>query len=228
MTLPPPTELHVAAAANLSTLFSQIEAAYGKKSKARLIPSFGSTAQLTKQIQSGAPFDIFLAADLEHPTQLTSEGLAKQPRPYAKGRLVLWAPHHPQIRSLQDLAAPSVRTIAIANPDLAPYGKASIEALERAGLWPKVKPRVVYAQNISAAMTYADSGNAEVALTAFSLVASKAPDAPLVPEDSYAPITQAFCVLNRSSQTKAAEAFATFLLGPEGRALFTQNGYSAP
>ncbi len=218
--------MHVAAAANLSTIFPVLAAAELKSTGISLVPSFGSTAQLTKQIEAGAPFDIFLAADSQHPTQLASESLADPPREYARGRVVIWAPKRPGIKTLEDLARPDVKIIAIANPDLAPYGRASVEALTASQLWIKVKTKVVYAQNIAAALSYADTGNADVSLTAFSLVAATHPNAPLVPENQHTPIVQSLCILNRTSDLASARRVVSYLLSTEARAVFRKNGYS--
>jgi molybdate transport system substrate-binding protein len=225
---PPPTELHVAAAANLATIFDELAAGVRKKTGARLIPSFGSTAQLTKQIEAGAPFDLFLAADSEHPISLASSGLASTPHEYARGRLVIWAPRRNDIQTLADLLKPDVKVIAVANPDIAPYGHAAVEALTNAQLWDRVKGKVVYGQNISASLNFVDTGNADVGLTAFSLVAAHHPKAPLVPADLHHPIVQSLCILNRTNQMAEAKACVDFLLGPEGRKIFEKNGYSVP
>jgi molybdate transport system substrate-binding protein len=100
--------------------------------------------------------------------------------------------------------------------------------LTNSNLLVAVRPKIVFGQNISAALSYANSGNADVALTAFSLVAAKHGDAPLVPESLYSPIVQSLCVLSRTSQRKAAEETAQFFLGPEAGAIFVKNGYSVP
>jgi molybdate transport system substrate-binding protein len=225
---PPPSEIHIAAAANLAAMFDQLAAAAQKSTRARLIPSFGSTAQLTKQIEAGAPFDLFLAADTEHPIQLASSGLADTPREYARGRLVLWAPKRNDIHVLTDLVRPDVKVIALANPDLAPYGHAAVEALTNAKLWDQVKAKVVYGQNISAALTFADTGNADVAITAYSLVAAHHPNTPLIPADLHRPIVQSLCILKRTNQLPEVQKVVDFLLGPQGRAVFEKNGYPVP
>ena len=227
-TPPPPVELHVAAAANLSTIFGQLADAELKSTGVHLIPSFGSTAQLTQQIEAGAPWDLFLAADSEHPAALAGASLADTPREYARGRVVIWAPKRMDIHALKDLARADVKVVAIANPDLAPYGHASVEALTASHLWDQVKPKAVFAQNISAALSFADTGNADVALTAFSLVAAKSPHAPLIPADLHKPIVQSLCILNRTSQPDAARKAVAFILGPAARELFKKNGYSVP
>ncbi len=224
----PKPELHVAAAANLATVFAELAAAEQKSTGVRLIPSLGSTAQLTKQIEAGAPLDLFLAADSEHPAALAGAGLADAPQEYARGRVVIWAPKRPDIRKLEDLERDDVKVVGIANPDLAPYGRASVDALKASHLWERVQPKVVYGQNISAVKSFADTGNADVALTAFSLVAAKNPNAPLVPADLHQPISQSLCLLKRTSQAAAVRKAIDFILGPEGRRIFGKNGYTAP
>jgi len=224
----PPTEIRVAAAANLANIFDQLDSEAEKEIGVKLIPSFASTAQLTTQIESGAPFDLFLAADTDHPGRLAASGLADTPRRYALGRLVIWAPHRPDLQSLADLQKPDVKTVAVANPDLAPYGLAAVEALRTLGLFERLKPKLVFAQNISAAFTYAETGNADVAITAFSLIASKHPHAPLVPANLHRPIAQALCVLRRTSQPQAAKKCADFFAGPDAAAIFVRNGYQTP
>ncbi len=224
----PPTELHVAAAANLSGIFDELATAEWNKNHIRLIPSFGSTAQLTQQIEAGAPFDLFLAADSEHPVALASAGLADQPQEYARGRIVIWAPKRPDIRSLDDFRRADVRVIAIANPALAPYGRASTESLRSRGLWDSVESKVVYGQNIAAALAFANTGNADVALTAYALVAAKHPEAPLVPAELHQPIIQSLCFLRRTSSPASTRTVIAFLLGPEARALLQKSGYEVP
>ena len=155
---PPPVELHIAAAANLQTIFGTLAAAELKATGIHLVPSFGSTAQLTKQIEAGAPYDIFLAADTEHPTALAAAALTGGVQEYALGRIVIWAPKHPEIRTLNDLTQPGIKVVAVANPDLAPYGHAAIESLDALHLLSAVKPKIVYGENISATLNYAETG----------------------------------------------------------------------
>src|SRR2546423_12924177 len=117
-------ELHVAAAANLIAVLDELGRTYEAHGGMHLAPSFGSTAQLTQQIENGAPFDIFLAADAEHIDELIGKGFAaRESRAiYARGSLVLWTPQRPDIETLKDLVRPQVTKIALAKPELAPYG----------------------------------------------------------------------------------------------------------
>jgi molybdate transport system substrate-binding protein len=171
---PSAAKLTVAAAANLSNVLNEVATAFTKKTGVEVTFSFGSTVQLAQQIENGAPFDVFAAADTEHVDQLINTGkLASDSRAiYARGQLALWIPRGQEtgVRELQDLVGPEVRFIAIAQPELAPYGQAAVEALRAAGLWDKLQSKFVYANSISAAKQLAESGNADAAFTAYSLV----------------------------------------------------------
>src|SRR6185312_1066999 len=128
----PQPELHVAAAANLSNVLPELSAAFEKKTGIHIVPSMGATAQLTQQIENGAPFDVFLSADVKHVDQLAAKQLITPGTRaiYARGELVVWAPRAPAVRNLTDLAKPDVHSIAIAKPELAPYGAAAIATLK--------------------------------------------------------------------------------------------------
>src|SRR5579863_469732 len=145
-------QLTIAAAANLSDVARELGAQFESAAGIHPIFSFGSTAQLTQQVENGAPFDVILAADVAHVEELERKGkLASGSRAaYADGVLALWLPKAgTAVNSIKDLASPAVRVIAVAKPELAPYGAASIEALRKAGLLDKVTARIVYADNIS-------------------------------------------------------------------------------
>ncbi len=219
----PDNDLRVACAANLSTVFPKLIARYGAGDHAakHVVGSFGATAQLTQQIVNGAPFDVFLGADAAHATQLVNAKQAATIFTYAQGRLALYSK---QAHTLADLRSPEFRTIAIANPALAPFGQASIEALHRAGLWEALQPRIVYAPNIADVKTYVDTGNADAGLTALSL----APGAAEVDQHLYTPLLQAGCVLTRTRMPAEAEQFAHFLTSPAAQAIFRAEGYATP
>src|SRR6266699_2021640 len=125
------SELHVAAAANLTRVLEDLGSAFERETGIRIVPSYGATAQLTQQIENGAPYDVFLAADVEHVDRLIKDGfvLADSWAIYARGRLIVWAPKRPDLHTLADLTKPGIRTIVIAKPELAPYGAAAIDAL---------------------------------------------------------------------------------------------------
>jgi molybdate transport system substrate-binding protein len=223
-------ELHVAAAANLSNVLAEVSSAFEKKTGTHVVPSFGATAQLTQQIENGAPFDVFLSADTEHVDQLVKSGslLADSRAIYARGRLVVWCPQHPEIKSVNDLASGGVRHIAVATPALAPYGAAAVEVLRKSGLWDKVEPKVVYAPSIAVAKQYADTGNADAAFTAFALTIGQNGSQFTVDEKLHSPIDQAAGIAKSTKEVQAARAFMQFLAGPDGRAIFRRFGYIEP
>jgi molybdate transport system substrate-binding protein len=225
---PEKREIHVAAAANLQTALAAVARDFASKTAIHVVPTIGATAQLTQQIDNGAPVDVFLAADTEHVDQLVAEGVADPGSRaiYARGRLVLWAPQRPDIKSLADLASPQVNQIGCARPELAPYGAAAIQALKKAGLWTAVEPKLVYGQSISAAKQYADSGNVAASFTALSLVYDQ--HYILIDERLYNPIEQALCIVKQSTQAESARRFCAFLLGEEGQAILAKYGYAKP
>lgn len=224
--------LLIAAAANLTSVFEEIAKAYTAKTGEPVRFNFGATAQLAEQIRNGAPFDVFAAADVEHVDQLVSAGaLVPGSRAiYARGQLALWIPQTPPggFHGLAGLGAPAFRYIAIAQPKSAPYGQAAVEALEKSGLWSKLQPKVVYATNISTAKQFAQSGNADAAFTAYSLVLQEKGTVYVVPADLHRSIDQALGVLTSSKRTAGARRFASFVCGAEGQSILQRFGYLHP
>jgi molybdate transport system substrate-binding protein len=222
-------KLTIAAAANLVDVFKDIGGAFQKKSGTEVVFVYGSTAQLAQQIDNGAPFDLFAAADTEHIDQLVARGklVGSSRAVYASGQLALWIPggDGAGVLSLKDLAMPVVRYVSIAQPELAPYGRASVEALKNSNLWDPVKAKVIYANNINQAKQMADSGNADAAFTAYSLVIGARGIVLKVDPKLYTPIDQAVAIVASSSKPQLAGEFRAFLLGPEGREILTKYGY---
>jgi molybdate transport system substrate-binding protein len=223
-------ELHVAAAANLSTVLPDLSAAFERQTKIHIVPSLGATAQLTQQIENGAPFDVFLSADVEHVDQLIKDGfvVAGSRAVYARGQLVVWAPRRPDLRTLNDLAKSDVRAIAVAKPELAPYGVAAIEALKGSGLWNALEKKIVYAPSIAIAKQFADTGNAEAAFTALALTVGQTGNAFPVEEKLHKPIDQSLGIVKDSKERANARAFTAFLATPEGREILKRFGYVHP
>jgi len=218
--------LTVAAAANLTGVFDQVGQAFTKRTGVPVVYSYGSTAQLTEQIRNAAPFDVFAAADTEHIDELIRDGkiIPGSRKIYARGRLALWAPAG-NLRRLEDLTAPSIRFVAIARPEAAPYGAAAVESLERLGIWDQVQPKVVYANNINMAKQYAASGNADAAFTAYSLVLTEKGSVLTVDAKLHRPIDQAIGVVSASPNKAGGERFVAFVTGSEGRSLLRRFGY---
>jgi molybdate transport system substrate-binding protein len=225
-------KLTVAAAANLTDVFGEVGRGFKAKTGVDVVFSYGSTAELAQQIENGAPFDLFAAADTEHVDSLVSaRKLTGDSRAvYALGQLALWIPdgEGSGIRELQDLAKQPVRFIAVAQPQLAPYGQATIEALKNAALWEATQPKIVYANSISMAKQMAATGNAEAAFTSYSLVLHDEGIVVKVDSRLYRPIEQALAIAASSERVGDAKQFRSFLLGPEGRAILTKNGYLLP
>jgi len=223
----PPAKLTVAAAANLTDVFGEIGKAFQAKTGGEVVFTYASTAQLAQQIENGAPIDLFAAADTEHVDLLIRDGkIDKSTRAvYAIGQLALWVPKGDAVGVLKDLTGDSVRFIAIAKPELAPYGQAAQEALTNAGLWEKLQPKIVYGNNISTVKQMAQSGNADATFTAYSLVLHDQGTILKVDPRLFKPIQQALGIVSSSPHRKEADAFRSFLLGDEGRAILSKNGY---
>lgn len=218
-------QVTVAAAANLSEVFPLVGQAFEAATKIHASFSFGSTAQLSQQLENGAPFDVFAAADTEHIDRLIAQNLLLREtrKVYATGVLALWFPARPG--ALRDLALPWVRTIAVAKPELAPYGQAAIETLRNSGLLERVRTKLVYAGNIGMARQYGASGNADAVFTAYSLVLNEHGRVIRLDESLHRPLAQAVGVVSRSGNRQAADRFIAFLLGPSGRQLLRKYGY---
>ncbi len=199
------------------------------KSGVKVVFSFGASGILAQQISGGAPFDAFFSADRRYIDQLIHSGHldAGSRRTYAQGRLVVWSKSL-AITRLEDLAGPEVRRISVANPDYAPYGRAARQALERAGLWDKLGPKLVVAENIRHALEMAESGNADAALTALSLMDKASGHLWIVPETLHDPMLQDAAVVARSAHRQQAEAFIEFLASPQARGVLEKYGFLLP
>jgi molybdate transport system substrate-binding protein len=225
-------ELTIAAAANLTDVFRQIGPRFQAATGIRPVFSFGSTAQLTQQIEHSAPYDLFAAADSEHVDQLDRERLllAGTRSVYATGILALWVPPQSKasISRIEDLTSPAVRVIAVAKPELAPYGQATVDTLRHLGIWDKVKSKIVYADSISMAKQYGASGNADAVFTAYSLVLKESGRTLRVDDGLHQPIRQSLGIMAASSNHPQARRFVAFLLTGEGRQILASHGYRVP
>jgi molybdate transport system substrate-binding protein len=225
-------EITVAAAANLTDAFGELGKRFTARTGVKVTNSFGATADLSKQIENGAPFDVFASADVEHLEGLARKGLiAESPRGvYARGRLVLWLPEgsRSSVARVEDLAGESVSKVAIAKPDVAPYGRAAVETLNALGLWARVEPKVVYSQTVAQAKQFAASGNADAAFVPRSLVREGEGRALEIDASLHAPIAQAVGVLRASKRQEDARRFVEFLLSEEGQSVLKTFGYDPP
>ena len=225
-------EVRVAVAANFASTLRLLAPEFAAETGHRLLISPGSTGKHYAQIRNGAAFDVFLAADAEHPMRLEAEGtgIAGSRFAYAEGRLALWVPGQGDLGDpAAYLARGAFRRVAIANPRLAPYGQAARQVLEAWGLWDALQSKLVRGENIAQAYQFVASGNAEVGLVALSqLLTGEAvaqADYRPVPDTLYRPIAQHALLLRRSA---AAEAFLEFLKGEQALRLIRAAGYRVP
>lgn len=228
----PPPPLTVSAAADLVYAFTDLGQAFEQETGIPVVFNFGSTGQLAQQIEQGAPVDLFAAANISFVDELARQGrvLPDTVALYARGRITLWtrADSPLRIERIEDLAQPAVRRIAIANPDHAPYGIAAREALQSAGLWETVQPKLILGENVRQTLQYAESGDVDVAIAALSLSLQEEGRWVLVPEELHAPIDQALAVVTGTRNESAARAFAEFINGPSGRPIMRHYGFVLP
>jgi molybdate transport system substrate-binding protein len=211
----------IAAAASMQRPLQTLADTFTKQTGQAVTLSFGATGTLATQLEQGAPFDLFLAADEATPQRLGEKGLLESVQRYATGQIVLAG-----VASLSDLTKPDVKHIAIANPDQAPYGKAAVEALKAAGLWAQVQPKIVLGENIRQAAQFVESGNAEAGLLARSDTGTSGLLITPVPSDLYPPIHQALGVVKGSPNAALAKQFAQFLTTAEAKQILEQYGFA--
>lgn len=221
--------LTVGVAANFIAPFEEIARIYEKRTGVEVHAVFTSTGNLYAQIENGAPYDCFLAADESRPALLTKKGLADPPFVYATGQLVLWSAGEEVCRAKnwQDVfRQEDLGKVAIANPETAPYGAAAVEALRAAGLWEAVQPRLVQAQSVAQVFQYAHTGAVDAGFCALSSARSEEGEKGCwFPVKEAPPVRQAACVLKRACLLDRARDFAGFLLGPEAAAIKKRYGY---
>lgn len=225
----------IAAAADLKFAMDELVAAFRVlHPEDHIEVAYGSSGKFHTQIRQGAPFDLYFSADIAFPRELAALGLAASDvRLYAIGRIVIWSALEDASRlTLADLAAPRFRRIAIANPDHAPYGKRAVEALQAAGAWEAVQPRLVLGENIAQAAQFVQTGNAQVGIIALSLalnpeLASRGAHA-LIPDTLHEPLEQGFIITRRAEGNALARSFAAYMESPPARAVMTRYGFVLP
>jgi len=224
----------VAAAANLQQVLTELVPLYEREQKGKITLSIGSSANLVRQIQQGLPAEIFMSADEDFALRLADAGLSQDRGVvYATGRLVLAVPVASALKldpQLQGLKAGlgQVEKFAIANPELAPYGKAALQTLQKLDVWSALQPKLVLGENIAQTTQYLSTGAAQAGMTALSLVL--APEVAsrlryvLIPQDLHAPLRQRMVLLKNASPQAAK--FYAFLQGESARKIFQQYGFS--
>jgi molybdate transport system substrate-binding protein len=235
---PSPAQVKVAAAANLKTAADELKRAFeARQPGVEISLTFGASGTFFAQLQQGAPFDLFLSADREYPARLVAAGLARaeDERIYAFGKLAAWLPPGSTLdlegQGLAAIAAPGVRRIAMANPAVAPFGRATEAALRSAGIHEAVKGRLVLGTSVAQAAQFATTGAADVAFLPYALTLGKelaGGAVYLVPESLYPRIEQSGVVLTAAGEAGRARQFLAFLTGDEGRAILAKHGYGLP
>lgn len=224
--------LTVYAASDLVFAFKELSPRFEKAFGVKVTLVLGSTGNLARQIEHGAPADVFFAADRHFIDTLAARRavISETRTPYAQGRIVLATTRAlgGKLTELQQLLDPKVRRVAIANPEHAPYGKAAEQALRRAGLWEAVKPKLVYGENIRHALQFVQSGAAEAGIVALSVASVPEVDWVLIDSAQHAPLDQMVAVVARSSRPELGLAFIQFVNGPEGRPIMKRYGFRLP
>ncbi len=230
----PNDKVVVATAANVQFVMQELQKVFQKDTGIELDMVVSSSGKLTAQIREGAPFDVFVSADTRYPQEISNNGgAATPPRIYARGALVLWTRDSTITPELTMLTQAGVKKIALANPETAPYGKAAVQVLEKAGLYDRVKSKLVYGESISQTTQYIATGAADVGFTALSVVLSPEMKGKgtwtLLDSTSYTPIDQAAILLKHSETSpkrNKSQQFYDFLYSEKARSIFRQYGYS--
>jgi molybdate transport system substrate-binding protein len=227
-------DINVAAASDLSFAMKELAANYEKQTGTAVKVTLGSSGNFFTQIQNGAPFDLFFAADIDYPKKLEAAGLGEPGTlyQYATGKIVLWVPADSKLdvnKGLSLLTDPSVRKIAIANPKHAPYGRAAVAAMTKQGIYEKITDKLVFGENISQTAQFVESGNADTGIIALSLALAPALAGKgkyfEIPQDLYPPLDQGAIVIKASQKKEQAKQFLAFLKTPESVALLQRYGF---
>jgi len=230
-------EIRVAAAADLKFAMPDVAEQFEKHTGTKVDVTYGSSGNFFSQLQNGAPFDLFFSADVNYPRRLESAGLAEPGTfyLYAVGRMAIWTPAATKVdvarQGWKALLDPGVERIAIANPEHAPYGRAAVAALQKAGIYEQVKAKLVYGESISQAAQFVQSGNAQAGIVAMSLAVSpgmKDGQRWEIPQDMHPSIEQAVVLLKSSKNKEGARSFLKFIEGEAGRSTLSKYGFTFP
>ena len=232
--LPERSALIVAAAADLTPAFQELGLRFTEYTGIEVVFTFGSTGQLTQQIEQGAPVDVFAAANRAYIDELDQVGLLLSDTIalYGQGRITLWtrADSVLTFAGLDDLTQSGVNRVAIANPEHAPYGVAAREALQSAGLWDSIQPKLILGENIAQTLQYAETGNVDVAIVALSLSIAAGDEGRyvLIPAELHNPLDQVLAVVAATPHEAAAREFAAFINREAGREIMRRYGFVLP
>lgn len=230
--LPTPAEpLTVAAASDLQSALPDLIERFSAQKGYVVQASYGSSGQFAQQFEQGARYDLFLSANRDYVTKLADAGILRPDsvHDYAVGSLVLAVYRDVDgVATLDDLRKPEVQKIAIANPEFAPYGIAAKQALQAAGLWDELQPRIVPAESVRQALQFVQSGNAEVGLVGKAIADVEEVRPHPIDPALYQPIVQALGVSVEAPNPEKAAAFAAFVLSAEGQAILAEHGFAPP
>jgi molybdate transport system substrate-binding protein len=230
-------KIRVAAAADLKFAMVELAQKFEEQSAAKVEVTYGSSGNFFSQMQNGAPFDVFFSADVDYPRRLAAAGVAEPDTfyEYAVGRIVIWAPADAKVDVARDgwkaLLDARVQKIAIANPEHAPYGRAAVAAMQKAGVYEQVKTKLVYGENISQAAQFVQSGSAQAGIVALSLAISPAMKngkSWVIPAEMHPPIEQAAIILLAAQNKSGATAFLAFVASAKGREILARFEFRLP
>jgi len=221
--------LHLAVAANFMQPMQKITVLFEKKTKVKIETTYASTGKLYSQIVNGAPYDVFLSADEERPNLLYQTGISEKPFIYARGQVILWSVHKEFCKAenwSEAVRNKKIRKISIANVKTAPYGTMSMMALQKAGLWDSLQPKMVFAQDVAQSFQYASTESVDLGFCAFSAAFSDEGKKGCFHIVHEAPmVLQAACVVKQSKNIAAARQFVDFLGSSEVNATKKSFGY---
>lgn len=229
--------IRVAAAADLKFAMEDLSQEFENKTGIKVNVTAGSSGNFFAQIQSGAPFDLFFSADMDYPKRLEASGFGEPGTlfEYAQGQIVIWTPANSRVNVAQDkwtaLLDSRIQKIAIANPSLAPYGRAAVAALEKAGIYEQLKAKLVYGENISQTAQFVQSGNAQAGIIAQSLALSpgmKGGKLWEIPSEMHPPIEQGAVILKEAKNKAEALRFLNFVKSDAGRTILEKHGLASP
>jgi molybdate transport system substrate-binding protein len=227
-------EITVAAAADLQSAMQDVTARFQRETGKTVRVIYGSSGNFFQQIRNGAPFDMFFSANLDYPKKLEATGLTLNGSyyQYARGKIVVWLRNDSKIdlgTGLKALLDSNVKKIAIANPLHAPYGQAAVAAMQKEGIYEKVKEKFVLGENISQTASFVISGAADIGIVALSLASSSNMKDKgrysAIPADEYPPIDPACVILSSSKDTVLAQQFLSYINGAEAPNLFAAYGF---
>lgn len=227
-------EVTVAAAADLQYALQEIAGGFQQQSGIAVKVTFGSSGNLTTQIENGAPFDLFFSADSEFPNRLIKAGVADQASfyEYATGALVLWVRNGSKLdlnRGMQVLTDPAIGKVSIANPIHAPYGRAAVAAMKSTNVYDQVAGKLVTGENISQAAQYVETGAADIGIVALSLALSPTMSREghyvVVPPASYPTMRQAAVIISKSPRRAEAARFLAYFQQPQAIAILERYGF---